>query len=222
MLLILVVVKLKGNNNNQATTTSLKIAEVFEKNHKNILRDIKNLECPIEFGRLNFELSSYINSQNKEMPCYEVTRDGFTLLAMGFTGKKATEWKVKYINAFNKMEETLKNPKYKPFSVDNDFNKEVDELAMRQLKSMQAKDKAKQMYMELKNANKPCPKEKIISILKDANGSMVRSALVRKTQWLDTHTRNKMLKEMLEEGSIRFVMKETRTKPITTIFLRMQ
>ena len=54
-------------------------------------------------GVSNFRQSSYFNLQGKEQPCYEMTKDGFTLLAMGFTGKKAIEFKINYINAFNQM-----------------------------------------------------------------------------------------------------------------------
>ena len=57
----------------------------------------------------NFRQSSYFNVQGKEQPCYEMTKDGFTLLAMGFTGKKAIEFKLNYINAFNTMIEIIQN-----------------------------------------------------------------------------------------------------------------
>ena len=87
--------------------SSLDIAEHFGKQHKNILRDIERLEIPDDFRRLNFEPSSYVNGQNKEQPAYNLTRDGFSFLVMGFTGKKANEWKVKYIEAFNLMEKEL-------------------------------------------------------------------------------------------------------------------
>lgn len=101
------------NENRQPVTTSVKIAEVFGKEHKNVIRtinniigDLRNLE---DSGRLNFEPSSYINLQGKEQKQYIVTRDGFTLLAMGFTGKKALEFKIQYIAAFNAMEQALKS-----------------------------------------------------------------------------------------------------------------
>ena len=96
--------------NNRPVVSSRKVAEVFEKRHDNVLRDIKELIVDESFGFLNFEESSYINSQNKEQPEYLMTRDGFTLLAMGFTGAKAMQWKIKYIAAFNAMEAELSNP----------------------------------------------------------------------------------------------------------------
>lgn len=101
-------------SNGQPTASSRDIAEHFGKEHKNVLRDIENLIG----GLPNFEhtpmffKTTYIHPQNgQEYPMYLMNRDGFTLLAMGFTGKEALEWKVKYINAFNAMEQELRNPK---------------------------------------------------------------------------------------------------------------
>lgn len=99
------------SDNNQLTTTSLKIAERFGMEHKNVLAKIKKLEIPADFGRLNFKPSDYLNEQGKIQPCYEITRDGFTLLAMGFTGKKAMKFKIDFINAFRAMEAELMNRK---------------------------------------------------------------------------------------------------------------
>jgi Rha family phage regulatory protein len=74
-------------------TTSLDVARVFEKEHRNVLQSTENLECSEEFRRLNFQQSSYVNEQNRTMPMFEMTQDGFTFLAMGFTGKKAAQFK---------------------------------------------------------------------------------------------------------------------------------
>lgn len=99
------------SNNNQLTTTSLKIAERFGIEHKNVLRKIHTLEIPADFGRLNFEPTGYIDQFGREQKMYEITRDGFTLLAMGFTGKKAMKFKIDFIKAFNVMESELINRK---------------------------------------------------------------------------------------------------------------
>lgn len=102
------LVEIKKMNKEEVTVvTSLDIAETFGKEHKNVLRDIKQLECSDEFGQLNFEPSSYINQQNKEQPMYFITRDGFTLLVMGYTGEKAMKFKEAYIRQFNAMEKAL-------------------------------------------------------------------------------------------------------------------
>ena len=95
-------------NNNEAVTSSKLVAEYFGKQHRSILRAIKNLNCSEEFRQHNFAPSYYYNLQNKKQPMYLMTKDGFTILAMGFTGAKAMQFKEAYINAFNKMESLLK------------------------------------------------------------------------------------------------------------------
>ncbi len=100
----------KGQND-QVVTTSLKVAEVFGKEHQHILRDIRDLvEGVSRIGDTPmFEETTYIHPQNKQQyPMFLMNRDGFTLLAMGFTGDKALRFKMAYINAFNEMERTLR------------------------------------------------------------------------------------------------------------------
>lgn len=103
----LTVVPVLAVANGRPVVTSLNIADVFGKLHKNVLQSIESLEVPEEFGRLNFQPSSYLNAQSKQQPMYNITRDGFVLLAMGFTGKEAVKFKLAYIDAFNKMEGEL-------------------------------------------------------------------------------------------------------------------
>ena len=90
-------------------TTSRNVAEHFGKQHKNVIRDIQNIVCDVgdDFNRLNFELVDYRDAKGESRPEYLITKDGFTLLAMGYTGAKAMQFKVAYINAFNKMEAAL-------------------------------------------------------------------------------------------------------------------
>ncbi len=90
--------------------SSLSIAEHFGKEHRNVLRDIKNLEIPSEFNALNFEPVDYKDAKGESRPAYNLTRDGFTILVMGFTGKAAMKWKIRYIEAFNAMEKQLLKP----------------------------------------------------------------------------------------------------------------
>ena len=102
------LVEIKKMNKDEVTVcTSLDVAETFGKEHKNVLKDIREMDCSEEFGRLNFELSSYLNSQNKRQPMYYMTRDGFTMLVMGYTGEKAMKFKEAYIRQFNAMEKVL-------------------------------------------------------------------------------------------------------------------
>lgn len=102
----------KTNRNGRDITTSLLVAEVFGKEHKNVLRDIMEMDCSPRFRELNFELSFYISQQNKELPMYELTKDGFSFLAMGYTGAKAAEFKERFINEFNRREMLLKSEDY--------------------------------------------------------------------------------------------------------------
>ena len=88
------------------------VAEYFGKQHKDVLRAIKMLDCSADFQERNFALSFYINDigrngGKKQNPMYYMTRDGFTFLVMGFTGKIAARFKEGYINAFNEMEKVL-------------------------------------------------------------------------------------------------------------------
>ncbi|MCI8338154.1 MAG: Rha family transcriptional regulator [Lachnospiraceae bacterium] len=98
----------KVNKEEVTVVTSLDIAETFGKRHDNVLKDIRVLECSREFRLLNFEESFYMNAQNKRQPMYYITRDGFALLAMGYTGEKAMKFKESYIRQFNVMEKLLK------------------------------------------------------------------------------------------------------------------
>ena len=99
--------------NGQILTSSLVVAEVFSRMHKDVLKAIDNLECSKDFRERNFAPSYYTNSQNKQMPCYAITEKGFMFLAMGFTGKAAAEWKERFIFEFEKMAEMLNSkPKY--------------------------------------------------------------------------------------------------------------
>lgn len=107
----------KGQND-QVLTNSLLVAEKFGKEHKNVLSSIRELikGCAENAANLMFEETTYINDQNgQEYPIFIMNRDGFTLLAMGFTGKKALKFKLDYIAAFNAMEKALKEQK-KPLS----------------------------------------------------------------------------------------------------------
>lgn len=95
--------------NQQIKTDSLKVAEAFGKRHTHILRAIELLDCPKEFTQPNFGLSDYIDSTGRVLPKYEMTKDGWMFLVMGFTGEKAAQIKIAFINAFNAMATLLQN-----------------------------------------------------------------------------------------------------------------
>ncbi|EHG5123342.1 phage antirepressor Ant [Campylobacter coli] len=140
-------------------TNSLFVAKVFNKNHAHILRAIENLPQD-EFNALNFNAVSYKASNGKINPCYNLTRDAFSLLVMGFTGQKAYKWKILFIKAFNEMEKRLRNIEYEKH----------DKLAFRQslgYKSQLAQqkekyeNKIKALQYDLENKNELSFKRKL-------------------------------------------------------------
>ena len=101
------------NQDGKILASSREVAEKFKKNHDKVCRDIKNLlkSQPTKLA-IEFTESEYISDRGRTYTEFLMTRNGFSLLCMGFTGEKALEWKLKYIDAFNNMEETLKSGDY--------------------------------------------------------------------------------------------------------------
>ena len=97
--------------NGKAFASSMQVAEHFRKRHDHVLRGIRNLiaKLPEDWARANFGETCSFSHGKVEDTAFLMTRDGFALLAMGFTGKKALQWKLKYIEAFNAMENELRN-----------------------------------------------------------------------------------------------------------------
>lgn len=95
--------------NGKPVVDSLRVSEIFGKEHKVVLRSIESCEASENFNRHNFVLTSYKDIQNRKQKMYLLTKDGFVFVAMGFTGKKAAQFKEEYINRFNKMEQFIKN-----------------------------------------------------------------------------------------------------------------
>jgi|GEM_PF-2226998 len=112
-------------------TTSLKVAEFFGKRHDNVIKAIRNLDCSVDFAKLNFEECQRINELANGKPeiYYEMTKNGFIFLAMGFTGKEAAKWKESYINAFDQLEaklQQLQKPQYGLKSLASPFISEAE------------------------------------------------------------------------------------------------
>lgn len=105
-----VLVEVKRISEAEVTVvSSLDVADTFEKNHRDVMESIRNIESTIstaEFSAL-FYLDSYKASNGKTNPMYLMTRDGFTLLVMGYTGEKAMQFKLAYIKQFNAMEKAM-------------------------------------------------------------------------------------------------------------------
>ena len=118
----------------QAVTSSLQVAETFNKNHRDVMKRIRDLTAQNIAVEKMFVQSTYLNKQGHSQPMYYMNRDGFTLLVVGFTGKKALNFKVKYIEAFNAMENQIKN--YGGFQIPNNMS-EALQLAANQAKEME-------------------------------------------------------------------------------------
>lgn len=97
------------NDKGELVVTSRQVAEDFGKEHKNVVRAIENLTAQNSAVK-NIMIESKFEHRGNEYTEYLLTRDGFSLLVMGFTGSRALEWKLKYIEAFNQMEQSIKNP----------------------------------------------------------------------------------------------------------------
>lgn len=100
-------------SNNQIVTDSRRRAEVFGKEHKNVLRSISEI-LVAQKSDTKFFYETEHEYRGQKFPMYLMNRDGFSLLVMGFNGKKVLEWKVKYIEAFNEMEKQFTVPKLAP------------------------------------------------------------------------------------------------------------
>lgn len=94
-------------NNKQVVTTSLQVAETFSKEHKHVLRDIRELLKDVSKNEQMFSEGETPDSYGRPRKTYYINRDGFTLLAMGFTGKEALEFKLEFLNQYNRMEEYI-------------------------------------------------------------------------------------------------------------------
>ena len=102
----------------QLMTTSLKVAEVFGKEHNKVVRDIENLSCSENFNLANFGEINHIDDKGRSYKAYSMTKDGFVFLVMGYRGAKAAQFKETYIEAFNKMEKAIKEAPVLPSPID--------------------------------------------------------------------------------------------------------
>lgn len=136
----LVIKSKKGN----PVTTSLLVAEKFSKEHRHVLDAIRNLITSAENSAVlsMFYETTYLNSQNKKQPMFIMNRDGFSLLVMGFNGEKALQFKIEFINAFNRMEKQLGSisvPSRKQLAQWVVELEEQNELAQKEIQSLAPK-----------------------------------------------------------------------------------
>lgn len=126
--------------NQQAVTSSLKVADVFEKEHRHVLESIDRLKKDVPNFRQMFVEGSEPDSYGRDRRVYYMNRDGFTLLAMGFTGKEALKFKLKYIKAFNAMETKIKKAHLSSYMIEDPIKraeKWIEEETVRQKQAQQ-------------------------------------------------------------------------------------
>jgi len=165
-------VTLKGGH---PVTTSLKVAEVFNKRHRDVLRTVRELECSDEFRVRNFAHSSFVNTQGKEQPMFEVARDGLVFLVMGFTGPEASRRKEAYIHAFNQMEAALREEP--PVAAQRTI--EIDEVEFLRMRVELAELKLEKVQNEKRKRRAFTPAEKAMMLAMRAQGKGVSAIAER-------------------------------------------
>lgn len=188
------------SNNGQIMTNSLLVAEKFQKNHRDVLSAIDELvkgsaefsATPTETNKSSllqmFEETTYIHPQNKqEYRMYLMNRDGFSLLVMGFTGQKALQFKLDFINAFNHYEQVAKNPVANLSKID---------LAQMVIESEREKERLQlQNQLQEQELQKQAPKvayyEEVLQSQSTYNANQIAKEL-----GMSALTLNKKLKEM--------------------------
>lgn len=138
----------------QAVTTSLILAEAFEKEHSKVIRSIEQKFNEAKNGLVKnmFSESTYLDKKGEQRKMYYLNRDGFTFIAMGFTGRKADEFKLKYIEAFNRMEQALKEQQATPFKLPQTYSEALYELAekAKQIEALEPRAKKYDRYLSSK------------------------------------------------------------------------
>ncbi len=151
----------KGESGN-VLTDSVRVANTFLKEHRRVMQDIRDLTCSDEFRVHNFVQSSYLNSQNKEQPMYIMTEDGFTFLAMGYTGEKASEFKEKYINQFNLMKKKIEDDQHNKFPIPQTYSEAL----------MLAANQAKQIEEQARQLDEQKPKVEFFDQVTDSKDAI--------------------------------------------------
>lgn len=179
--------------NRQAVTSSLQVASDFEKNHNHVLRDIDSLKEGLDqkWTDLFYE-DEYEHPQNKQKyRMYYMNRDGFTLLAMGFTGKKALEFKLKYIEAFNKMEQQLKSLNQPSYMIEDPI-KRAEKWIEEQKEKQQLETKTLMLEQQV---NELTPKATYYDLILQ-NDSLIAISVIAKDYGMSGSALNKKLHEL--------------------------
>lgn len=185
------------NSNGSDVTTSLIVAQVFGKNHKDVLRDIEKLSCSEDFRVRNFAHTPYTHPQNGQVyHYYEMTKDGFSFLVMGYTGTKAAEFKEKFISEFNKREMMLKDDDYILMRSQQILQKRV-EAAEQRVKALETDNASKEetISIQAEKIKESAPKVKVYNEYISSTGTYTATQLAKEYGW-GAETLNRKLKEM--------------------------
>jgi len=178
------------NQKGESVTTSLIVAEVFGKEHNKVCRDIETLNCSLEFSVANFGETSYVHPQNGQTyKMYEMTKDGFSFLVMGYTGEKAGEFKEKFIIEFNKREALLHNDDYivlRGMEILSRRNKELEQRNAAQ---------AEQIALQAKELKAQAPKAEYYDEVLDSVG-LISTTIIAKDLGMSPQSLNKKLNSM--------------------------
>lgn len=169
-------------------TTSLIVAEVFGKEHSKVCRDIENLSCSKTFNAANFGVIEYTDSRGRIQKAYQMTKDGFSFLVMGYTGEKAGQFKEMFINEFNKREMMLKSDDYILARSQEILHNRL-QLAEQQL--AQANERIALLTNEVKQS---APKVKSYDEYISSDGTFTTTQIAKEYGW-GAKTLNNKLKE---------------------------
>lgn len=165
-------------------TTSLLVAKVFGKVHAKVVRDIESLSCSDEFNLANFGKIEITDERNRTYKAYEMTKDGFSFLVMGYTGEKAGQFKEMFIKEFNKREALLQNDDY--------ILQRSQEILNRRMMILERQIKEKDLLLE--NANetitRQAPKvdyyDNVLMSADTMTTTQVAKSIGRSCRWLNT------------------------------------
>lgn len=173
-----------STQNGEPVASSRQIAESFGKEHKHVLDAVKNLVAENSAAKSMFYETTFEN-RGKQYPMYLMNRDGFTLLAMGFTGKAALEWKLKYIQAFNEMEKKLNAPQMPKLSKEMQALFLLDDRTQKQEQRLTALENTMTVDYNQQRVLRKSISRSVICALGDENAPA----------YIDNHVRSKVYSE---------------------------
>ena len=174
-----------STRNGEPVVSSRQIAESFGKEHKNVMQSIENISAENSAVTQMFFKTTYTAGTGKAYPMYLMNRDGFSLLVMGFTGKAALEWKLKYIAAFNEMEKKLATPQMPRLSKEMQALFLLDDRTQKQEQRLTALENTMTVDYNQQRVLRKSISRSVISALGDEKAPA----------YIDNHVRSKVYSE---------------------------